>query len=123
MNREATKKGLTVTLVAAFAVGAIWLGGDSASAQGKPSYGCSPGFDFHLTTAEAAELPKSQKAIADGLVTLDDLIAIYQTRVDKNGNDMVCVQEPPGWSKNAQTPLVEYFYNFVDDASSSPNGP
>jgi len=37
MSRETPKKGLTVTLVAAFAVGAIWLGGASASAEGKPS--------------------------------------------------------------------------------------
>jgi hypothetical protein len=120
---EATKKGLALMLVAAFAVGAIWLGGASADAEGKPSYGCSAGFDFHLTTTHAAELPRSQKAIDDGLVTKDDLIATYRARFDQNGNDMVCVQETPGWFKNAQNPLVEYLYNFVDDASSSPNGP
>jgi len=51
------------------------------------------------------------------------LIATYRARFDQNGNDMVCVQETPGWFKNAQNPLAEYLYNFVDDASSSPNGP
>ena len=120
---EATKKGLTIMLVVAFAISAVWLGGASASAQSKPSYGCAPGFDFHLTTAQAAELPRSQKAIDDGLVTKEDLIATYRARFDQNGNDMVCVQETPGWFKKAQNPLVEYLYNFVDDASSSPNGP
>ncbi len=122
MSREATKKGWAIMVVAASAISAVWLASTAASAQGKPTYGCAPGFDFHVTTTQAARLPKSQRAIADGLITEDDLIAVYRARIDKNGNDMVCVQEPPGWSKNAQNPLVEYLYNIVDDASSSPNG-
>ena len=55
MNRqEATNKGLIVAVVAALAVGAGWLGGTSANAEGKPSYGCGPGFDYHVTTTQAA---------------------------------------------------------------------
>ena len=124
MNRqEATNKGLIIAVVAALAVGAGWLGGASANAQGKPSFACAPGFDYHVTTTQAAELPRSQKAIDDGLATKEELIAVYRARFDQNGNDMVCVQEVPGWFNKAQNPLVEYLYNFVDDASSSPNGP
>ena len=122
-REEAIKKGLTIALVAAFALGAVLLGGAPASGQGKPSLGCAAGFDYHLTTTQAAELPRSQKAIDDGLATKDELIAVYRARFDQNGNDMVCVKEPPGWSTQAQNPLVEYLYNVVDDASSSPNGP
>ena len=122
-GEEAMKNGLTIALVAAFAISAIGLGGAAANAQGKPSFGCAPGFDYHVTTTQAAELPRSQKAIDDGLATKDELIAVYRARFDQNGNDMVCVQEVPGWFNKAQNPLVEYLYNFVDDASSSPNGP
>jgi len=122
-GEEAMKNGLTIALVAAFAISAIGLGGASANAQGKPSFACAPGFDYHVTTTQAAELPRSQKAIDDGLATKDELIAVYRARFDQNGNDMVCVQEVPGWFNKAQNPLVEYLYNFVDDASSSPNGP
>lgn len=116
------KKALGLTLVVALAIAASTLITGYASAQGKPSYGCGAGFDFHLTLAQAAALPKSQKAVEDGLITMDDLLALYRG-YDKNGNDMLCVQEPPGWAKDAQLPLVDYVYNFVDDSSSSPNGP
>ena len=116
------KKALPITLVAALTLLASAMFTTYASAQGKPSYGCSAGFDYHLTATEAAELPKSQKAIADGLATEEELIAFYQA-IDLNGNDMICVQETPGFFKNAQLPNVEYLYQFVDDNSSSPNGP
>ena len=118
---KAVKGGAAVILVAAFALSVVWLGGSSAAAQGKPSYGCGLGFDFHLTTTQAAELPKSQKAIDDGLITKDELIAIYRAKWDHNGNDMVCVKDPRGL-ENAQRPLAQYIYNFVDDNASSPNG-
>jgi hypothetical protein len=97
----------------------------SAGAEGKPSYGCSAGFDHHVTTLEATFLPRSAKAIEDGLISRPDLQAVYSARFDHNGNDMVCVKEVPGWEVDEHTahkPGVEYFYNFVDDASSSSNG-
>jgi hypothetical protein len=114
-------KALGATFVVSLTIATPALVIGYASAQGKPSYGCGPGFDFHVTLAQAAALPKSQKAIDDGLTTLDDLLALYRG-YDKNGNGMLCMQEPPGWVDAAQRPLVEYLYNFVDDAASSPNG-
>ena len=116
------KELLRLTMVTAVAVLATTLLAAYASAQGKPSYGCPPSVDFHVTTQQAAALPRSQAAIDDGLISLADLIAVYQTRFDKNGNNMVCVQEVPGWEPGlAQKPRVQYFYNFIDDSSSSPN--
>ena len=115
------KELLRLTVVTAVAVLATTLLAASASAQGKPSYGCPPSFDFYVTTQEAAELPRSQAAIDDGLISEADLIAVYQTRFDKNGNNMLCVQEVPGWVPERAEKRAEYFYNFIDDSSSSPN--
>jgi hypothetical protein len=116
------RRSLTILVVLVLAIAASGLITAYASARGKPSYGCSAGFDYHVTTTEAAELPRSQQAIEDGVATLEDLIAAYQA-IDLNGNDMICVQETPGFFKNAQLPYAEYLYQFVDDNSSSPNGP
>jgi hypothetical protein len=72
---------------------------------------------LHATTAEDyGSLPRSQAAIAAGLIDLAGILAGVSS-VDKNADGLVCVQVPPGFDVGAY-PLLQYFYNVVDNNAS-----
>ena len=90
---------------------------NAAQAAGKPSYGCSPGFNLGALTAdEILLLPRSQAAIAAGVVD-EAGIRAGVAGVDKNGTGRVCVSLSNGLVTNNR-PGGQYFYNLVDDNSS-----
>jgi hypothetical protein len=89
----------------------------AAQAAGKPSYGCPPGFNLGALTAEQIlQLPRSQAAIAAGVVD-EAGIRAGVAGVDKNGTGRVCVSLSHGLVTNSR-PGGQYFYNLVDDNSS-----
>jgi hypothetical protein len=97
-------------LVAALAPGA-------AQAATKPSFGCPPGFNLGALTADQIlKLPRSQAAIAAGVVD-EAGIRAGVAGVDKNGTGRVCVSLSNGLVTNSR-PGGEFFYNLVDDNSS-----
>jgi hypothetical protein len=103
----------------ALAVGALLmvLAPNAAQAAGKPSLGCSPGFNLGaLTVEEILRLPRSQAAIAAGVVD-EAGIRAGVAGVDKNGSGRVCVSLSNGLVTNSR-PGGEFFYNLVDDNSS-----
>ena len=90
----------------------------SQAAGGKPALTCPAGFNLGaVTTAEALKLPRSLAGIEAGVVTPDRIVAGV-TAVDKNANGQVCVQLSRGLVIS-QRPNGQFFYNIVDDNSSS----
>ena len=88
-----------------------------AQAAGKPSYGCPSGFNLGALTAEQIlRLPRSQAAIAAGVVDAAGIRAGV-AGVDKNGTGRVCVQLSNGLV-TGNRPNGQFFYNLVDDNSS-----
>ena len=103
----------------ALAVGALLtvVAPGAAQAAGKPSFGCSPGFNLGALTADQIlMLPRSQAAIAAGVVD-EAGIRAGVAGVDKNGTGRVCVSLSNGLVTNNR-PGGEFFYNLVDDNSS-----
>ena len=108
------KQTLIAAIVAALMFVAVPAG---AQAAGKPSYGCSPGFNLGALTADQILLlPRSQAAIKDGVVS-EAGIRAGVAGVDKNGTGRVCVSLSNGLVTNNR-PGGQYFYNLVDDNSS-----
>jgi hypothetical protein len=109
---------LRVALVTGAAAVAMTLATGMASAA-KPSNGCAPPFTLHAITAEDyGSLPRSQAAIEAGLIDMEGILA-GASAVDTNGDNLLCVQVPPGWNIAAQ-PFLAYFYNVVDNNASTP---
>lgn len=107
-------------VLAALAVFASCVAATQAAAQGKPGYTCPAGFTIGATTpAEAVQLPRTQDAINDGLITAAEALAYYQA-LDKNESGYICVGLPHGYEQSNR-PFGEYFYNFVDDNASVPS--
>ncbi len=103
----------------AMIVGAVLLvaAPGAAQAAGKPSYGCSPGFNLGaLTVDQILALPRSQAAIKAGVVD-EAGIRAGVAGVDKNGTGRVCVQLSNGLVTSSR-PGGQYFYNLVDDNSA-----
>lgn len=90
---------------------------NAAQAAGKPSYGCSPGFNLGALTADQVlALPRSQAAIAAGVVDEAGIRAGVAS-VDKNGTGRVCVSVSNGLL-TSNKPNGQYLVNIVDDNSS-----
>ena len=97
----------------------VALVGASPAAGEKPSFGCGPGFNLGAVTfSDYLQLPRTQAAIADGLIDAAGILAGL-VRVDQNGNEVICVQLQHGGEVNSR-PFGEYFYNIVDDNASTP---
>src|SRR6185436_17033429 len=80
-------------IVIALALGALLtvVAPNAAQAAGKPSNGCPSGFNLGALTAEQIlELPRSQAAIAAGVVDEAGIRAAV-AGVDKNGTGRICV--------------------------------
>ena len=91
-----------------------------ALGDGKPSYGCPPGFNLGAVTFdEWIALPRTQAAIEAGLTTSDDVRAGLEAG-DRNGNGVVCAGLPHGFEVGNR-PLGQYFYNLSDDNASKPS--
>jgi hypothetical protein len=106
-------------IATALALGALLMvaAPNAAQAASKPAYGCSPGFNLGALTAEQIlRLPRSQAAMADGIVDEAGIRAAV-AGVDKNGNGRICVSLSNGLVTNNR-PGGVYFYNLVDDNSS-----
>lgn len=89
------------------------------AADGKPRYGCPPGFNLGaFSFADYLELPRTAAAINAGFVTEEDVLA-FLIRFDKNGNEVMCVQLSVG-KIEGNNPFGEFFYNVVDDNASKP---
>jgi hypothetical protein len=100
-------------------VAALAFAPAGAAADGKPRYGCPPGFNLGaFTFAEYLELPRTVAAINAGFVTEQDVLA-FLIRFDKNGNEVMCVQLSRG-KIEGNNPFGEFFYNVVDDNASKP---
>ena len=90
---------------------------NAAQAAGKPSNGCPSGFNLGALTAEQIlELPRSQAAIAAGVVDEAGIRAGVAS-VDKNGTGRVCVSVSNGLL-TSNKPNGQYLVNIVDDNSS-----
>ena len=90
---------------------------NAAQAAGKPSYGCPPGFNLGALTADQILLlPRSQAAIAAGVVSPEGIRAGVAS-VDKNGTGRVCVSVSNGL-QTSNKPNGQYLVNLVDDNSS-----
>ena len=90
---------------------------NAAQAAAKPSFGCPPGFNLGALTADQIlHLPRSQAAIAAGVVD-EAGIRAGVAGVDKNGTGRVCVSLSNGLVTNSR-PGGQFFYNLVDDNSS-----
>ena len=88
-------------------------------AQGKPSQGCAPGGFDELTLAESAALPRIVAGIAAGVLTFEQLAAVFDA-VD-NDDGLACVKAPPGtFNANPSSPW-QYAYSFVDNDASVPS--
>lgn len=108
-----TKKTVLAALVATLVLVA---GPGAAQAATKPSFGCSPGFDGALTADQILRLPRSQAAIAAGVVSEAGIRAGVAS-VDKNANGRVCVKVSNGL-ETSNKPNGEFLLNIVDDNSS-----
>ena len=107
------KIAIALTLGALLAV----VAPNAAQAVAKPSFGCPPGFNLGALTADQIlQLPRSQAAIAAGVVD-EAGIRAGVAGVDKNGTGRVCVSLSNGLVTNNR-PGGQYFYNLVDDNSS-----
>jgi hypothetical protein len=105
--------------IAAAALAAALTWPSAAGAAGKPAYTCGAGFDLGaLAIDEIVALPRSQAAIADGLISAEDLAASY-TAADRNGDGRLCVQNVHGFEVGSR-PLGQYYYNLADDNASVP---
>ena len=90
---------------------------NAAQAAGKPSYGCPAGFNLGALTADQILLlPRSQAAIAAGVVSPEGIRAGVAS-VDKNGTGRVCVSVSNGL-QTSNKPNGQYLVNLVDDNSS-----
>ena len=97
------------------------LGAAGGAAGGKPSYGCPPGFNLGAVSfADYPELERTAAAINAGLTTEQEVLAHLADRVDKNGNEVVCVQLSQG-KIEGNNPFGEFFYNLADDNASTPS--
>jgi hypothetical protein len=89
----------------------------AAQAASKPSFGCSPGFNLGALTADQIlQLPRSQAAIAAGVVSEAGIRAGVAS-VDKNGTGRVCVQVSNGLI-TGNRPNGQFLVNLVDDNAS-----
>lgn len=89
-----------------------------ANAEGKPGYGCPPGFNLGAQSlASYLQLPRTQAAIADGLTTEAEVTAFFGA-ADRNGDGYLCVQLSEGFQKYG--PFSVYYYNLADDNASVP---
>jgi hypothetical protein len=89
----------------------------AGAAPGKPAYGCPPGFNLGAMTADQiVQLPRSQAAIAAGVVDEAGIRAGVAS-VDKNGTGSVCAKVSHGLI-TSNKPNGQYLLNLVDDNSS-----
>jgi hypothetical protein len=118
MGKESQMTRIKQIVLAAI-VGALMLVAvpGAAQAASKPSLGCSPGFNLGaLTVDQILQLPRSQAAIAAGVVDEAGIRAGVAS-VDKNGTGRVCVQLSNGLV-TSKRPNGQFFYNLVDDNAS-----
>jgi hypothetical protein len=108
-----TKKIVLATLAAALVFVA---GPGAAQAATKPAFGCSPGFEGPLTADQILRHPRSQAAIAAGVVSEAGIRAGVAS-VDKNGTGRVCVKVSNGL-ETSNKPNGEFLLNIVDDNAS-----
>jgi hypothetical protein len=105
------------------AVGCALLGATGsvpAAHADKPRNTCPPGFNIGpVTIDQAVALPRSQAALAAGLITEDELRSVY-AGFDRNQNGTICAQLSHGFEVTNR-PMGEFFYNFVDDNASVPD--
>ena len=88
-----------------------------AQAATKPANSCPAGFNLGALTADQVlRLPRSQAAIAAGVVT-EAGIRAGVAGVDKNGTGRVCVQVSNGLL-TSNRPNGQFLVNIVDDNSS-----
>jgi len=113
MTKHIELLALSTALVLAAVVAA------SAAASGKPGYTCSRGFTA-VTPDGAVGLPRTQAAIADGLISASDALLAYDA-IDANGTGVICVKLPHGWEVGGG-PFSKYYYEFSDDIASVPGG-
>ena len=109
------KHFMMAAVVAALILVAVPAG--ASAAPGKPSYGCPAGFNLGALTADQILLlPRSQAAIAAGVVSPEGIRAGVAS-VDKNGTGRVCVSVSNGL-QTSNKPNGQYLVNLVDDNSS-----
>ena len=109
------KQIVLAAMVAALAL--VLVAAPAAQAATKPSFGCSPGFNLGALTADQIlRLPRSQAAIAAGVVSEAGIRAGVAS-VDKNGTGRVCVQVNNGLL-TSNRPNGQFLVNIVDDNAS-----
>jgi hypothetical protein len=88
----------------------------------QPRTSCPPGFKpGALTFEEALALPGSQRGLADGLYTIADAEAAFDS-YDANNNDLVCFQDVYSIAGERPNPASDwqYLFNIRDDSASNP---
>jgi len=107
-----------VTIVAVALVAAATVAAP-AGAGGPPEKTCPPGFNLGaLSLEQRLQLPKVQAALADGIVTIEQIKA-GAAAADKNRNGLLCVQDIPQANNAAPAAGFEYFYNLSDDNAAA----
>jgi hypothetical protein len=112
------RRALVLVLVA----GAVLFSGTQAEARGKPSYGCSPGFDLGaLTLEQGLELPRIEAGLAAGVYDEAALESKFNA-VDHNGDGLICFQDFFAIAGERPNPasLLQFNYNVVDNNASAP---
>ena len=88
-----------------------------AQAATKPVNACPTGFNLGpLTIQQVLALPRSQAAIAAGVVTEAGIRAGFAS-VDKNGTGRICAKVSNGL-ETSNKPNGEFLLNIVDDNAS-----
>ena len=106
------------TLIAAVVAALMFVAAPAgAQAATKPVNACPTGFDLGaLTVNQILALPRSQAAIAAGVVSEAGIRAGFAS-VDKNGTGRVCAKVSNGL-ETSNKPNGQYLLNIVDDNAS-----
>ena len=105
------------TLTAAIVAALVLVAAPGAAQAAKPANSCPAGFNLGALTADQVlALPRSQAAIAAGVVS-EAGIRAGVAGVDKNANGRVCVQVSNGLL-TSKRPNGQFLVNIVDDNSS-----
>jgi hypothetical protein len=106
--------GVSLVLLALFTA-------NPAGAQGKPSYGCPPGFIGPMTLHQYLELPRNEAGFVAGAFDVENRTSSFES-ADLNDDGMICAEDVAASVGSGAAPVWQFFYNIVDNDASVPPG-